>query len=154
NILLERYRYSHALREAERLVAAASGNRDFLTLEALCLIGLGQHERALARYRELLAGAPAPAELHLAIGHALSALGRGVEAVAAYRAAIAARPEYGDAWWSLANLKTFQFDDAELTRMQAAEAASSGPDRQQLCFALGKALDDRGRYGESFACYE
>ncbi len=153
-ILLERYRYPQALREAERLVAANPDDRDYLTLEALCRVGLGQHERAMARYRALLPGAARPAELHLAIGHALNALGRGGEAVAAYREAAAARADYGDAYWSLANLKTYRFDDAELERMQAAEGASAGPDRYQLCFALGKALDDRGRYAESFAYYE
>ena len=154
HVLLERYRYPQALREAERLVAAFPGNRDCLTLEALCRVGLGQHERAMARYRELLPGAERPAELHLAIGHALKALGRGAEAVASYQAAAAVRPDYGDAYWSLANLKTYRFDDAELLRMQAAEGAATGPDRYQLCFALGKALEDRARYAESFAHYE
>ena len=153
-LLLERYRYPQALREAERLVAADPGNRDCLTLEALCRVGLGQHQPALARYRELLTGATQPAELHLAIGHALNALGRGGEAVAAYQAAAAARPDYGDAYWSLANLKTYRFEDAELERMQAAEGAAAGPDRYQLCFALGKALEDRAQYADSFAYYE
>ncbi|HYM27842.1 MAG TPA: sulfotransferase, partial [Steroidobacteraceae bacterium] len=154
HILLERYRYPQALREAERLVAVNPGNRDCLTLEALCRVGLGQHERALARYRELLPGAARPAELHLAIGHVLNALGRGGEAVAAYQAAAAARPTYGDAYWSLANLKPYRFDEAELERMLAAAGAATDPDRYQLCFALGKALEDRARYAESFAHYE
>src|SRR4029077_14912725 len=105
---------------------------DCLTLEALCRVGLGQYERAMVRYRELLPGAAQPAELQLAIGHALNALGHGAAAVAAYQAAAAARPGYGDAYWSLANLKTYRFDDAELRRMQAAEGAASGPDRYQL----------------------
>ena len=126
HILLERYRYPQALREAERLVAACPGNRDCLTLEALCRVGLGQHERAMVRYRELLPGAAQPAELHLAIGHALNALGHGAEAVAAYQAAAAARPDYGDAYWSLANLKTYRFDDAEL-RAHAGGGRRSHP---------------------------
>ncbi|HET9329238.1 MAG TPA: sulfotransferase, partial [Steroidobacteraceae bacterium] len=154
HLLLERYRYPQALREAERLLAAFPGNRDCLILEALCRVGLGQHERALARYRELLPGAARPAELHLAIGHALNALGQGAAAVASYQAAAAARADYGDAYWSLANLKTYRFDDAELQRLQAAEGAATGPDRYQLCFALGKALEDRARYAESFTHYE
>ena len=89
-----------------------------------------------------------PAELHLSIAHSLKTLGRGEEAIAEYRAAAAARPAFGDAYWSLANLKTYRFVDAELEQMRAAEAAATTAliDRYHLCFALGKALEDRERY--------
>ena len=64
--------------------------------------------------------------------------------------------DYGEAYWSLANLKTYRFTDAELARMRADEASPDIAlgDRYHLCFALGKALEDRGEYAESFAYYE
>src|SRR6202035_571183 len=66
------------------------------------------------------------------------------------------RPSYGDAYWSLANLKTSRFSDEEIRMMQRQLASTHTPtvDRYHLCFALGKALEDRAQYGESFAHYE
>ena len=78
------------------------------------------------------------------------------EAIESYRRAAACRPDFGDAYWSLANLKTYRFTDEELTRLRAAESAptTGAVDRYHLCFALGKALEDRGEYAESFRYYE
>jgi hypothetical protein len=66
------------------------------------------------------------------------------------------RADYGDAYWSLANLKTYGFTDDEILAMRGAEAAveTSRVDRYHLCFALGKALEDRAEYAESFGYYE
>ena len=104
----------------------------------------------------MLVGAPRAPDLHLSIAHALKTLGRQQEAIEAYRAAAAARPDFGDAYWSLANLKTYRFTDDEIARMRAAEAAPTTRlvDRYHLCFALGKALEDRGEYDESLRYYE
>jgi tetratricopeptide (TPR) repeat protein len=154
-VLIERHLYQRAEAELDTLLALEPANRGYRTLYALAQVGLGRHERAIEAYRELLVGAAEPAELHLSIAHSLKTLGRAQEAIDEYRAAAAARPAYGDAYWSLANLKTYRFLDAELERMRAAECAPSTPvvDRYHLCFALGKALEDREQYGESFAFY-
>src|SRR5207237_10735381 len=82
--------------------------------------------------------------------------GREAGAVEPDRAAAAARADFGDAYWSLANLKTYRFTDEELARMRQIEAADATKlvDRYHLCFALGKALEDRGEYEESFRYYE
>ncbi len=155
-VLNERHLYSEAQAQAEKLLATDPANRDFRILHALTCVGLGQHERAIGEYRELLDGAAQPAELHLSIAHSLKTLGRSSQAIAEYRAAAAARHDFGDAYWSLANLKTYRFEDAEVAAMRAAEAApaTSAVDRCHLCFALGKALEDRGAYAESFRFYE
>jgi hypothetical protein len=94
--------------------------------------------------------------VHLSIAHSLKTLGRGGEAIDAYRASCSARPNYGDAYWSLANLKTYRFTDDELARMRLEEGSTrtGAVDRYHLCFALGKALEDRGDYAASFGYYE
>jgi tetratricopeptide (TPR) repeat protein len=155
-VLAERHLFKEALAQAQRLLAAEPANPDYRTFAALACVGLGLHERAIAIYRELLADAAQPAELHLSVAHSLKTLGRAAEAVAEYHAAAHARPGFGDAWWSLANLKTYRFEDSEIEAMRVAQAAAStaGPDRYHLCFALGKALEDRGQYAESFRFYE
>jgi len=155
-VLNERHLYKEAREQAARLLATDPANRDFRTVHALTSVGLGQHERAIGEYRGLLEGAAQPAELHLSIAHSLKTLGRTSEAIGEYRAAAAARPGFGDAYWSLANLKTYRFEEAEVAAMRAAEAAplTSVVDRYHLCFALGKALEDAGEYAQSFRFYE
>jgi tetratricopeptide (TPR) repeat protein len=153
--LCRRHLYLEAQAQVEKLLAVDRSNRDYRTLHAMTCVGLGQHERAIELYRALLPGALNPAELHLSIAHSLKTLGQQAPAIAEYHIAAAAREGFGDAWWSLANLKTYRFSDAELEEMGAAEAAPSttAVDRFHLCFALGKALEDREQYAPSFEYY-
>ncbi|HLY51737.1 MAG TPA: sulfotransferase, partial [Steroidobacteraceae bacterium] len=85
----------------------------------------------------------------------LKTLGRQADAIAEYRAAAQTRSGFGDAWWSLANLKTYRFEERELAAMRSADASgtTSDADRLHLCFALGKALEDAGEYQQSFEYY-
>ncbi len=154
-VLNERRLYPQAQQQTERLLAVDPVDRNYRTLHALACVGLGQLEQAIELYRGLLIGAAQPAEFHLSIAHAFKTLGRGEEAIAEYRAAAAARPGFGDAYWSLANLKTYRFPEQEVRAMRAAETAPATPlvDRCHLCFALGKALEDRQQYEESFEYY-
>jgi tetratricopeptide (TPR) repeat protein len=156
HVLLERHKHAKAHSELERLIAADPGNRPFKVSYATACVGLGQHERALELYRGVLAETPGVADLHLSVAHALKTMGKQQEAVESYRTAIECRPSYGDAYWSLANLKTYRFTDAELEQMRAQVQSGDIPreDRYHLCFALGKALEDRGEYAESFRYYE
>ncbi|MGB6485437.1 MAG: sulfotransferase [Steroidobacteraceae bacterium] len=154
-VLVRRHLYLEARGQVERLLGLEPANRNYRTLHALTLVGLGLHEQALALYRELLEGATQPAELHLSIAHSLKTLGSTDAAIAEYRVAADSRPGYGEAYWSLANLKTYRFSDEEIGRMEAAAAnrTAADADRYHLCFALGKALEDRGRFEQSFEYY-
>ncbi|HEV2228271.1 MAG TPA: sulfotransferase [Steroidobacteraceae bacterium] len=158
SVLMARHKYREARAELERLLGGDPGNRDFRTLYAAAAAGLGEHEQALQLYHALLEGAESreAADLHLSAAHALKTLGRQAEAIEEYRAAARARPGFGDAWWSLANLKTYRFTDEELGAMRAAEtaAATSPIDRYHLSFALGKACEDRGDYPASWHFYQ
>jgi tetratricopeptide (TPR) repeat protein len=154
--LLQRHKHVQAMAELERLLVADPGNRAFKITYATTCVGVGKIEEAVERYRAILAETPAAADIHLSMAHALKTLGRRKEAVESYHAAYAARPSFGDAYWSLANLKTYRFSDEELGRMREQEGSTSirSEDRYHLCFALGKALEDRGELAESFAYYE
>ncbi|HTC44697.1 MAG TPA: sulfotransferase [Steroidobacteraceae bacterium] len=154
-LLIKRHLHAPALEQTQRLLQAQPENRAWRTLHAAALVGLGRHEEAIEVYRQLLEGATQPGELHLSIAHSHKTLGRQAAAIDEYRTAAALRGDYGDAWWSLANLKTYRFAPAEIERMAAAEATEStaADDRWHLCFALGKALEDRGDYSGSFDYY-
>jgi tetratricopeptide (TPR) repeat protein len=155
-ILIDRQKYLQAHAEINALLRLEPGNRDYLTLNAAACAGLGRHEPAIAQYRQLLAGSPESSDLHLALGHSLKSLGRQKDAIESYRKAAAVRPSFGDAYWSLANLKTYRFSQDEIARMRAEEAAPAAHpvDRYHLCFALGKAYEDRNEYADSWQFYE
>ena len=155
-ILLDRQKYLRAHEETAILLRLEPENYDYLSLSAAASAGLGQHEPAIAVYRLLLARSPQSSCLYVALGHSLQSLGRRTEAVEAYKAAAAGRPGFGDAWWSLANLKTYRFSQDEIACMRAGEAAPAADpvDRYHLCFALGKAFEDRNEYEESWRFYE
>jgi tetratricopeptide (TPR) repeat protein len=156
SVLFERHQYQRAREEVEKLLAVDPRHLDYRVLYASTCVGLGEHDRAIALFEELLREAPQAADLHLSLAHALKTQGRQADAVDAYRAAIAARPNFGDAYWSLANLKTYRFTDEEITAMRAEEASPATPlvDRYHLCFALGKAFEDRSDYAQSWRYYE
>ena len=125
------------------------GNKDYLSLAATAAVGLGEHERSIALYRAMLADTPDNPDVHLWLGHALKTIDRVPEAIDAYRAAAAARPDFGDAYWSLANLKTYRFGDDEIARMRAAEEASAHgggrPHPSLLCAGQGAGGPGRNR---------
>jgi len=154
-VLLERHLYRRACEEAERLLAIEPEHLDYRALYASASVGLGEHDRAIALYQKLVQEVPGAADLHLSLAHSLKTQGRQADSIEAYRAAATARPDFGDAYWSLANLKTYRFSDEEIARMRAAEAApgTQAVDRCHLCFALGKAFEDRGDYAESWRYY-
>jgi tetratricopeptide (TPR) repeat protein len=155
-VLLGRHKHVRAREEMEKLLKTDPNNLVYRTTHATVCTGFGDYSQALPLYREVLAETPNDPELHLSIAHALKTLGQTQDAIESYRAATAVRPHYGEAYWSLANLKTYRFTDAEIGRMRTAEASANiqQVDRYHLCFALGKALEDRSEYSESFAFYE
>jgi predicted Zn-dependent protease len=154
--LVELHKHELARRELDELLKAEPDSPALRMLYAANCAGLGEHSQAIERYQALLSGTPADAGVHLSIAHALKTLGQQDEAIAAYRRAAACRGDFGDAYWSLANLKTYQFTEDESRHIRAAlEApATATVDRYHLCFALAKALEDQGEYGESFHYYE
>jgi len=160
-VLIDRQKYLQAREEIDAVLRLESDNRDCLLLHAAVCVGLGEHDHAIAVYRELLAASPGSAspgsaELQVLLGHSLKTVGRQKEAIESYRTAAAVRPSFGDAYWSLANLKTYRFSQDEIARMRIEEAApdAQAVDRYHLCFALGKAFEDLNDYPESWRFYE
>ena len=153
--LVDRHRYAKAREQLDQLLALDPANLDYRALAAAAAVGLGRNDEAIEIYEAMRTKAPEDADLRLWLGHALKTVGRTSEAVIAYRAAATLRADFGDAWWSLANLKTYRFEDEEIALMRAAEAGERviADDRAHLCFALGKAFEDRGEIEHSWSYY-
>ncbi|MEM7359568.1 MAG: sulfotransferase [Pseudomonadota bacterium] len=155
-ILHRRQKFGAALEQAQTLYKQEPENPSFEVLLANEEQAMGNFDRALALYDKAVKKVPDLHTIYTAKGHALKTIGRADEAIHAYRDAYASKPDYGDAYWSLANLKTYTFTDQELSEMELQERSVSISliDRIHICFAMGKAYEDRKQYERSFEYYE
>ena len=148
-------RPAEALEMMEEVFRVEPDGLGHLNLKAATLGRLGDFEQALEIYDQVLARAPNQPRVLLSYGHMLKTVGRQEDAVAAYRRAISLDPELGEAWWSLANLKTVKFTDGDIAAMENAlsRAGLKDDDRFHILFSLGKAFHDLGRGDEAFRHY-
>lgn len=155
-VLRKRQKFEMALAEASELREKEPGNPEFEMLFANENLAVGNFDEAMLIYEALLGSMPNNPGINLTYGHALKTVGRQDDAISAYRRAYQVRPDCGDAYWSLANLKTYRFDDSEIAQMRERQDSpmTALDDRYHLCFALGKALEDRSEYRASFEYYE
>ena len=139
----------------ERLLTLEPDNFRFRTLQASALNLLGQNLRARQIYEQMLTEFPDNELLWLYYGHSLRIAGQLGEAVAAYRKSAQLKPQFGEAWFSLGNLKTVRFSDEDIATMQAQAARAELDDhtRLHLEFALGKAFEDQKIFAASFEHY-
>ena len=88
-------------------------------------------------------------------GHALKTLGNQSRALKSYRAAIKNKPDFGEVYWSMANLKVFKFEDEEVNAMlhQLDEENLSENEEIHFRFALGKAFEDNKDYSQAWHYY-
>ena len=155
-LLIDRQKYPQAQGLSDNLLQLEPGNREYLSLHAAACVGLGRHAEAIALYQQQLRASGDSPEVHVLLGHSLKSLGQQKEAIESYKTALAIKPGFGDAYWSLANLKSYPFSPHEIASMRAQEAAAttSAVDRYHLCFALGKAYEDRNEFAESWQFYD
>jgi tetratricopeptide (TPR) repeat protein len=156
HVLMKQGKFQQSLEQIDQLLAVDSDNSAYRVLLASVLIRVGRHEEAIENYQRVVAKAGHTALDLASLGHALKTIGRTPEAIDIYRRAVALDPLFGDAYWSLANLKTFQFSDEEVAAMNAASVSDRCNPRElpALHFALGKALEDRAQYAQAFAHYD
>ncbi|WP_371195636.1 sulfotransferase [Glaciecola sp. SC05] len=153
-LLAKMGRFQAAKECADSLLSAYPDHPPVLAAKASALVGLGEIDEAIALYQQLIATTPEQAGLHLLLGHAYKAAGDFNEAVRAYQSAYAIKADFGDAYWSLANTKTYSFTDEELKAMQKqATLDIASEDKVHLYFALGRAFEDRKSFDDSFAFY-
>ena len=154
-VLYRSNRPAEALTELAQVAAEDPDNPGHANLQAAAFGRIGAFEEALALYEQVLRDAAGQPRVWMSYGHMLKTVGRQHDGVAAYRQAIVLEPGLGEAWWSLANLKTVRFSDDDLAAMRAAltDPKLEDEDRWHLDFALGKALEDRGVAEAAFAHY-
>ncbi len=155
-ILRKRQKFVAALEQAESLYNRDPNNPVFQSHLAIESMQTGDHERALTLFDKLLAKNPKEPSTLTSKAHALKTYGSHDEAVACYQAAYKAVPSHGDAYFGLANLKTYRFTDEELELMksQIGRRDLALMDRVHMYFSLGKAFEDNEKFKESFQHYQ
>jgi tetratricopeptide (TPR) repeat protein len=144
-----------ALHEVSELLAKDPRNPGYNNLKAAILARIGELQDSIEIYAGILAAHPAQPKIWLSYGHALKTSGRENDSVAAYKKSIELLPGLGEAYWSLANLKTAQFTnaDVEAMRLQLRRPDLTADDQLHLHFAMGKALEDKREFAASFEHY-
>ncbi len=154
-LLIRQGRTDDALPLIERLLAAEPANSAYRVLQMHTLHAAERTLEALEAITQVVADHPDNPEFWLLAGNQQRYSGHPREAIDASRRAIALRPQFGMAYWALSNFETFRFTQHDIETMQRqALIASGADDRAGLQFALGRALEQRREFAQSFACYE
>ncbi len=125
NALSKQQQYEPALAELEELLAVEPDNPNHLMLKASVLVNIGKFQPAIDIYERVLSQYSKQPRAYQSYGHALKTVGRLDDAIAAYRNAIELEPSLGEAYWSLANLKTFRFDDEQVETLNRQTSPNS-----------------------------
>jgi len=154
-VLRKRQKFSAALEQAKILLDNDPENLQFQSIYAIESMQTGGYEKALELFDGILSKLPYDPITLTSKGHALKTCGRQREAIEAYQAAINSRPQHCEAYYSLANLKTYSFSSTEIEAMEEQQnnPQLSHMERVHLCFALGKAYEDREDFTRSFDFY-
>lgn len=154
-VLRKRQKLSQAQQHALALFEEHPENLHYKSQYAVICMQLGEYETALGLFDDLLQAMPGEPVTLTSKGHALKTVGRTDEAIACYREACRDGVIHGEAWQSLANLKTYKFEEPEIAQMArlAENRHLRVMDRVYLYFALGKAKEDKGEYQEAFQMY-
>jgi len=155
NVLYKRHRFKDAIVMLDKLLEIEPTNGVWLTMKAANLVEINEHQQALEIFESIIEKFPSHPQVHMSYGHALRAVGRAEESIAAYEKCIAQGTGLGEAFWSLANLKTYRFSEDKIAQMEAIlrDKSCDYRDYYHLLFALGKAREDRKEYQLAMAAY-
>ncbi len=148
----EQEKSEDAIESAKRLIKLEPRVVNGHLLLASAYASSGHHQEALESYDNALEIVPDHVAALCGKGNLCRTIGDGDGAIAAYRRSIKANPMHAEAYWSLANLKTFRFEDPEVDDMMALVGDERIPPegQVQLNNALGLEFDGRKEYDRAF----
>ena len=113
------------------------------------------HNEGINAYQKSITLKEEQPRVHLSLGHVYKTTGEQEQSVASYHKAIKHYEMFGEAYWSLANLKTYNFSNKEINSMELQITKEDLPEREKVhfLFALGKAYEDLKDYKRSINFY-
>ena len=148
--------YEDAIESAQKVIELTPEKAEAQLLYASILGAADRHEEAIAVYEKVLEMSPDKASAMCGMAHHLKTIGRQDDAIARYRESIATRSDHAESYWSLANLKTFRFEDAEVQAMHDLLESKTLDDRgrAQVHNALGLEYESRKDFDRAFENFE
>lgn len=118
------------------------------------LTKLANYKEGRDAYLKALEFKPDSPRVHLSLGHVYKTMGEIDNSVNSYKNTIIQNNHSGEAYWSLANLKTYSFSENEINKMEETlKEDMSDIERSQMHFALGKAYEVKKDFDNSFKNY-
>lgn len=157
HVLLRRQRFHKAHRRVKSIYERdKSPSTQVKALYASVCFGVGENDEAIKTYQDMIRISPNDPQLRISLAHIYNATGESPKAVDLFKQAYGLKPDFGDAFWSLANTKSYRFTETELAVMTEKVTATSTPqlDKTQIHFALGKAHEDGKDYEQAFKHYQ
>ena len=152
SILRKKQKFAKTMEQVNILCEKFPDNLNYQALKASEIMQNGDHEKAITLLDDILSKNPYNFSTLTSKGHAEKTLGRTEQAINSYQSAYQIKPDHGEAFFSLANLKTYSFTSEELGNMreQVKRVDLSLRDKAYFHFALAQGCEVNGEYDEAF----
>ena len=154
-VLRKRQKFAKTMEQVDILCDKYPNNLSYKVQKAIEVMQNGDHKHAIKLFDEVLKKAPSDPNTLTSKGHAEKTLGDSKNAIKSYKEAYKSKPDHGEAYFSLANLKTYKFQKDEIMKMkkQLDRVDISLKDRTYFHFALAQGCENIGDYDEAFFHY-
>ena len=152
SILRKKQKFAKTMEQVNILCDKHPDNLTYQAQKASEIMQNGDHETAITLLDDILSKNPYNFSTFTSKGHAQKTLGKTDEAIKSYQSAYQIKPDHGEAFFSLANLKTYSFSSSELESMreQVSRVDLSLRDKAYFHFALAQGCEVNGQYDEAF----
>jgi len=151
-ILRKKQKFSKTMEQVNILCDQYPDNLNYQAQKASEIMQNGDHEKAINLLDDILKKNPYNFSTLTSRGHAQKTLGKTDRAIESYKSAFRIKPDHGEAFFSLANLKTYTFTGQELDdmRRQVERVDLSLRDKAYFHFALAQGCEANGEFEEAF----
>ena len=151
-VLRKKQKFSETLEQVEILCKKFPENLAYEAQLATEIMQNGDHEGAISIFNRLLLKNPNNFSIHTSKGHALKTLGMTEKAIESYQSSYKIKPDHGESYFSLSNLKTYSFTKDEISNMKTQLKRLDLPLKEQAYFnfALASAYESAKNYDQAF----
>ena len=152
SILRKKQKFAQTTEQVDILCNQFPDNLNYRAQKASDVMQGGDHAKAITMFDDILKMNPYNFSTLTSKGHAQKTLGITDQAIKSYQTAYQIKPDHGEAFFSLANLKTYSFSQNELDSMreQVQRVDLSLRDKAYFHFALAQGCEVNGEYEEAF----
>jgi len=151
-ILRKKQRFAKTMEQVNILCEKFPDNLSYQAQKAIEIMQNGDHKGAINLFDNILKKNPYNFSVFTSKGHAQKTLGKTDQAIKSYQTAYQVKQDHGEAFFSLANLKTYTFTKNELNimRQQLKRVDLTLKDKAYFHFALAQGCEAVGEYDEAF----